>query len=307
MPFPQTRYIGGAVPFLLRQVITKGYVLAGYQNSNPWRNVNEVTHSTDITIDLGNVLNNTTSYPGGMCDDTYAYLLKANNAVGGTSNNTNKYNMRTNTSIVGPSSPYNVGNAGTLMHKEQTYAYGAPFDGSAAIMRFSFSTGTWLSSIGKSYGNNGGSGGSGVYHENFGYHYGDNNNSSAGVKFNFATESQSASPVYAGHGQQKGFSSKLNYLYMGNEGDYAGGYNLRRYSVATETNVGNVGKPIGNCGEEDFDMGQDHQYMLGNYNGSQNNRSWRWNYLTDTGFEGGGSMQSKGVSGRSSAYSAQRS
>jgi len=109
------------------------------------------------------------------------------------------------------------------------------------------------------------------------------------------------------HGQQKAISSKLNYVYAGNEGSYNGGYNLRRFSIATETNVGNVSKPIGNCGEEDFDMGQNWQYMLGNYNGEQNNRSWRFNYATDSGYEGGSSMQSKGVPGRSSAYSAQRS
>jgi hypothetical protein len=310
MPFPQNRYLagaGGTKPFLLRQVITTGYVLAGYQNSSPWTNVNEVTHSTDTTIDKGNVLNNSSGYPGGMCDDTFAYLLKANNGVGGSGTNTNKYNMRTNSSVTGPSSPYNVGNSGTIMHKEQSYAYGKPFDGSAAIMRFNFATQSWMSSLSASYGTNGGSGGSAVYHENVGWHYGDGNGTSAGVKFTFATETQSTGTIYGAHGQQKGISSKRTYLYTGNEGDYAGGYNLRRWNVATESNVGNVSKPIGNCGEENFDMGQDWQFMLGNYNGSQNNRSWRWNYTTDSGYEGGSGMQSKGVGGRSSAYSAQRS
>ena len=106
MPFPQTRYLrggaGGPVSFLLRQVITKGYVLAGYRNSSPWTSVNEVTHSTDTTIDLGSPLNNSTAYPGGMADDTFAYVLKANNTVGGSSSQTNRYNMRTNVSNVGP-------------------------------------------------------------------------------------------------------------------------------------------------------------------------------------------------------------
>jgi len=310
MPFPQNRYLAspaGTKSFLLRQIITTGYVLAGYQNSSPWNNVNETTHSTDTTIDKGNVLNNSSGYPGGMCDDTFAYLLKANNGVGGTGSATNKYNMRTNSSVTGPSSPYNCGNPGTLMHKEQSYAYGKPFDGSAAIMKFNFATQSWMSSIGASYGSNGGSGGSAVYHEFVGYHYGDGNNTSAGVKFVFATETQSSSPVYGAHGQQKGISSKLTYLYTGNEGDYAGGNNLRRWNVSTETNVGTVSKPITNTGEENFDMGQSWQFMLGNYNGSQNNRSWRFNYSTDSGYELGSTGQSKGVGGRSSAYSAYRS
>ena len=305
MPFPPNRYMagsGGPVSFLLRQVITKGYVLAGYRNSQPWTSVNEVTHSTDITIDLGGPLNNSTAYPGGMADDTFAYLLKANNLVGGSGTNVNKYNMRTNVSVIGPSSPYNVGNAGTIMHKEQDYAYGKPADGSAAIMKFNFTTQSWMSSLGASYGNNSQTM-SAFYHEKVGYHYGDDN----GVKLTFATESQAQSPINGVHGQQKAISSKLERLYAGNEGSYNAGYNLRRFAVATETNIGTVSKPIGNCGEEDFDMGQGHQYMLGNYNGEQNNRSWRFNYATDSGFEGGATMQSKGVPGRSSAYSAQRS
>jgi hypothetical protein len=304
MPFPPARYstATGVKSFFLRQVITKGYVLSGYRNSQPWTSVNEVTHSTDTTIDMGGPLNNSTAYPGGMCDDTYAYVLKANNAVGGQSSNMNRYSMRTNTSVQYGNSPYEVANAGTLMHHEQFYAYGKPAQGSAAIMKFNFTTGAWMSSLGAAYGANGQTM-SAFYHEKYGYHYGDDN----GVRLTFATETQAQSPCNGVHGQQKAISSKLTYLYAGNEGNYAGGYNLRRFNVVTETNVGNVTKPIGNCGEEDFDMGQNWQYMLGNYNGEQNNRSWRFNYATDSGYEGGGSMQSKGVPGRSSAVSTQRS
>jgi len=304
MPFPPARYstATGAKSFFLRQIITKGYVLSGYRNSQPWTSVNEVTHSTDTTIDMGGPLNNPTAYPGGMCDDTYAYVLKADGGVGGVSSNTNRYSMRTNTSIQFGQSPYTVGNAGTLMHQEQLYAYGKPANGSAAIMKFNFTTGSWMSSLGAAYGNNSQTM-SAFYHEKYGYHYGDDN----GVRLTFATETQAQSPMNGVHGQQKAISSKLAYVYAGNEGNYAGGYNLRRFNVVTETNVGNVTKPIGNCGEEDFDMGQNHQYMLGNYNGEQNNRSWRFNYATDSGYEGGGAMQSKGVPGRSSAVSTQRS
>jgi hypothetical protein len=71
--------------------------------------------------------------------------------------------------------------------------------------------------------------------------------------------------------------------YCGNEGTYNGGYNLRRWNVFTETNIGNVAKPHPNCGEENFTMGQDHQYMLGNYDGAQNNTSWKFTYATDSG------------------------
>ena len=308
MPFPPNRYMaggGGAVSFLLRQVITQGYVICGYNSGTPWQNVNQVTHSTDTTIDMGNVMPNSTGYPGGMADDTFAYTLKANNGVGGTGTGVNRYNMRTNTAVGWTSSPITVGNTGTLMHQEQTRAFGAGYGSVNGWLRFDFATGSWLSTATQSYGRTDGTGGSNIYTETKGFNWGDGNN--GGTKFVFATETQSSSAVCGAYGQQKGISSKLTYGYMGNEGDYAGGYNLRRYSFATETNVGTVGKPIGNTGEENFDMGQSKQFMLGNYNGTQNNRSWRFDYATDSGFEGSATMQSKGVSGRSSAYSAQRS
>jgi hypothetical protein len=47
-------------------------------------------------------------------------------------------------------------------------------------------------------------------------------------------------------------------------------------------------------------MGQNHQYMLGMYNGAQNNISWRFNYATESGFQGGASMEPKGKGGASS-------
>lgn len=308
MPFPPNRYMaggGGTVSFLLRQVITTGYVLCGYNSGTPWSNVNQVTHSTDTTIDMGNVMTNSTGYPGGMSDDTYAYTTKFNGGVGGTGTGVGRYNMRTNTCVNWTASPITVGNTGTLMHQEQTRAFGAGYGGVSGWLRFDFATGSWLTTATQSYGTNAGTGGSNIYTETKGFNWGDGNN--GGTKFVFATETQSSSAVCGAYGQQKGISSKLTYGYMGNEGDYAGGYNLRRYSFATETNVGNVSKPIGNTGEENFDMGQSKQFMLGNYNGTQNNRSWRFDYATDSGFEGGSTMQSKGVSGRSSAYSAQRS
>jgi hypothetical protein len=103
------------------------------------------------------------------------------------------------------------------------------------------------------------------------------------------------------HGQQKGINSKLGKGYAGNEGSYNGGYNLRRFVFSTETYT-TVAKPIGNCGEENFDMGQDHQYMMGCYDGAQNNRGWRFTYSTDTGYELGSGSLRTGVAGGSSGH-----
>jgi hypothetical protein len=69
----------------------------------------------------------------------------------------------------------------------------------------------------------------------------------------------------------------------------------------TRTSSGTVAKPRSNCGEENFSLGQDWQYMLGNYDGGgQNNGSWKFYYSTESGFNGSSSMEPKGKAGSSS-------
>jgi len=102
------------------------------------------------------------------------------------------------------------------------------------------------------------------------------------------------------HPQQKGISSKLQKGYIGNEGTYNGGYNLRRISFVTDTSLGTVAKPVGNSGEENFDMGQAHQYMMGMYDGAQNNRGWKFSYSTESGAELGAGSLRTGIAGGSS-------
>jgi hypothetical protein len=98
--------------------------------------------------------------------------------------------------------------------------------------------------------------------------------------------------------------TKINTAYAGNEGSYNGGFNLRKWNLTTDSQITTYTKPIGDSGEENMTMGQYHQYMLGMYNAAgQNNRSWRYSYNTDTGYEGGASMQPTGVPGRSSGHS----
>ena len=109
------------------------------------------------------------------------------------------------------------------------------------------------------------------------------------------------------HDQQKSQCSKLNYGWAGNEGSWNGGYNMRKTNFITrQANVSTHSKPRGNCGEENFSMGQDWCYMLGNYDGAQNNGSWKWYYYTDTGPNLGSSGEPKGKGGSSSGVTAWR-
>ena len=76
--------------------------------------------------------------------------------------------------------------------------------------------------------------------------------------------------------------SKVRVGYCGNEGSYNGGYNLRRWNLTNDSNTGTFSKQRANCGEENFTMGQDWGYMIGNYDGAQNNGTWQQYYHTDS-------------------------
>lgn len=128
-----------------------------------------------------------------------------------------------------------------------------------------------------------------------------------GTLFSFATETYGSwsGTFPSNHHQQKTLHSKLNFTWAGNEGSYAGGANFRRTNWITRSTSGSYVKPV-NGGEENFTMGQDHGYQLGCFNGAQNNLSFRWNYVTEAGFQGGTSMEPKGKAGSSSGLGAWR-
>ena len=102
--------------------------------------------------------------------------------------------------------------------------------------------------------------------------------------------------------QQKGFSSKHDKGYGGNEGSYNNGYNFRIYSYTTDTVTGNCTKPMPNSGEENFDMGQEWQYAAGQYDGAQNNRGHKFYYATNSGYELGAGSVRTAVTGSSSGH-----
>lgn len=305
MPFPPSKFSASpqAKSFLLREVITTGYLLSGYQNANIWRNVNRMQHSTDTATNLGDLLSAGGAYCGGMCGTTNAYLTRANTSWLPNSSSVTGINMVTETGISAPGAPYSIGQHNQALQWEKIRSYGVASNATSQLMRFDFASSSWLSSISLGTIDYNASGHSSFFHELRGWIYADSQTS---TEMTFATETQSSASVAAVHDQQHGQSSKLTYVYGGNEGSWNGGYNLRRWNVTTRTNVGNITKPCGNTGEENYDMGQDHGYMMGSYDGSQNNRAYRLNYTTDTGFEGGSTMQPKGVGGRSSGVAAWR-
>lgn len=272
--------------FKYRQIIAYSYLAGGYKDSSPWRNVHRTINATDQTTHLGTLLDYPANYTKGACSKTILFVFSANtdNAhknpgdVHGT--HTSAINMSNETQYANQTK-FNLLNARSdlaVMWKETEFAW-VVAGGQTSVEKFNLSneaivTGYNLSSFTSAEG-------AGAFSdENYGYAF----NSGNGVKFNFSTETFTNGSLWSAHGQQKGISSKVGKGYAGNEGSYNGGYNLRRWTLSNDTNIGTVVKPHPNCGEENFTMGQDWQYMLGVYDGTgQTNNSWKFYYATDSG------------------------
>ena len=272
--------------FKYRQIINYSYIAGGYKNSSPWKNVHKATNSTDQTYHIGELLDYPANYTSGACNLRIFFMWSVNTDgahKGPTtihSTTTSAVNMFTDTNYAHQSQhdiQYTRSDCGTI-HKEHEFAW--IFGGNRTeVDKFNLSNETRILNYGVTSVSSGG-GVSAFSDENAGYVSADGGN----IKMNFITETiTTGTSQWAAHGQQKGISSKVSKGYAGNEGSYNGGYNLRRWDLTTDTNVGNIAKIQGNTGEENFTMGQDHQYMLGNYNGAQNNDTWKLYYYTDTG------------------------
>ena len=272
--------------FKYRQIINYSYIAGGYKSSSPWKNVHKATNATDQTTHIGELLDYPANYTSGACSKTIFYMWSVNtdNAHKGPttlhSNTTSAVNMMTDTNYAHQSNhdlQYSRSDCGT-MWKEHEFAW--IFAGNRTeVDKFNLSNETTITNYGvTSISSSGGA--SSFCNETHGYGW-----STSSIKMEFSTETiSSSSNSWSAHGQQKGISSKVGKGYAGNEGSYQGGYNLRRWDTSTDTNIGNVAKLRSNCGEENFAMGQDWQYMLGCYGSSlQNNDSWKMYYQTDTG------------------------
>jgi hypothetical protein len=297
------------LPFLTRQIITTAYTLGGYANAVTWNNVNRTVTATDTTTNLGdNSIDRSFNYKSGACSLNIAFSWGTTNAHNASSNYTTAYNMRTETSFTNQAR-FNLrtsrGHTGTLF-QEQSKCWIAG-GGSASVEEFDLITETNLLQFnGTTVGDAGATAGGpwGISHENFGVWY----TGGEHFSFHYATKTVTgrAGTIPGNNTQQKSIQSKLINAFAGNEGTYNGGFNLRRTNMITNTTSGTVAKPVGNSGEENLTMGQDHQYMIGMFSTAQNNVAWRWNYATESGFQGSSTMEPKGKTGCSSGTCAWR-
>lgn len=286
------------VPFKFRQIITRGYTISGYQSSTVYRNCNLTTHSNDTTTSLGDNVQQAFNYKAGANGHSIHYAFGAANAHATASTFTSAFNMRTETQA---GNLMNLASSRTMAGCAFNEYYWAWVTGAAndQTEEFNLTTETRTSS-------NVAASGTSAYvwcmnGETFAIFYGD---SGYQRTWTYATRTYSSrSATLPGNmDQQKSVQSKNGFGWAGGDGTYAGGTFFRKTNMVTNaltsSNIGS--KPAQNTGEENPDMGQDHQYAIGTFDGAQNNRAWRYNYATDSGFEGGATLQSKGVPGRSS-------
>ena len=269
--------------FKYSQIINYTYVACGYKSSSPWKSVHRTICSTDQTTNLGDLMQYGGSYISGACSKKILWLWGASNSFPGNTTQgiaTNMVNESSYSLTSGMNLIQSRDDSATVF-KEHDFAW-IGGGGSSTVDKFNFYTETMRSSTfsGGIWGQDGGN--SGFSDQHYGYW----GYSGGSQLITYATDSFStivSNNTFFFYGQQKGMSSKWRKGMCGNEGGYSGGYNLRRWYFPTLTQLGAVAKPQTNCGEENFTMGQNHQYMLGNYDGLQNNENWKWSYATDTG------------------------
>jgi hypothetical protein len=281
-----------------RIVYIKGYVFGGYRNSSPWKNCNRTEHATDVTTNLGDIMDENGAYCTGGYSDTKAYMFATDTAFPGTTNRVKMLNMFTETS---------AGAAGNMTASRNDCAefqdgdgiYGYVLGGgSANVDKYTWSTDT-CSNIASKDGddhqnsNQWGSATGGHGYQSKGSH-----------KMNFTTNVWSTmGNAVGGQTHSKTLPSKHDRMYVENNGNSTEGHSgqVRKYDVTTDTHSGcNSFKPWYG-GETNYEVGQDHGYGLGHCGvGCQSNHSFKTQYHTDSHTAGGTTMEIKGHDGASS-------
>ena len=289
--------------FRYRTIYTRGYVACGYASSSPWRNVNKTIHSTDVTTNLGDIMDRNTAYIDGGFSDYYFYIYGATGAVNGSDTFTQSFNMATDVSRGNNSAYYlktSRSDTAVLMNDTLTAGY-ITTGGSNSTDKHNFVTdimynagtvgapGTGGSTAGASSALHGATRG---YIMLSGFH----------SYLSWSNELWvTGGNIITTDGQPKGHSSKYGFGYC-TEGSYAGSNYFRKINDSTGAIIGGtISRPSGTAGEENPQIGQNWGYTLGQYNGAQNNLSDKITYSTDTVTAMGSATQPKGHAGMSSA------
>lgn len=290
--------------FRYRTIYTRGYTSGGYKDSSPWRNVNKTQHATDVTNNLGDLLDQAASYKTGGFSDYYHYIYGMTNTHNGSSSLTGSINMATDSNRTQTSS-WNMTqsrqDAEAVMNANLTISY-IVGGGTAIVDKHNLVTETMY--VAGAAPNGLGAGGdnygvTAIFGEFRAYVAWGYTATSGYMPWTTETWTSQSMDWNTG-GQPKGLSSKHGFGY-GATGGYDGSNFFKKYSdVNGSLLVASVSRPE-TCGEENCQVGQNWGYTVGSYNGAaQTNNTTKVNYLTDTVTNMGADTQPKGHDGMSS-------
>lgn len=276
--------------------VLRGYTLAGYRSSTSWKNVNRTDHASDTTYDLGDQITTSDAYTAGSSNGTYAYVFHSGDNWNVNGNAINRFNMLTDSNANISTTMANSMNRTSVMRSKFLYAYTF---GNGEPNKFNHSTES-ATLTGWANGDGGGSlhGGNPAcgYGELRGWH----NVSSAGSWVDFATESRNAWGSTGTDGSNKTISSYTGFMYWNTGGGYRTTSNMSKRYDYSGGQVTTIGKFNGaTSGEESYHTGELKGYMVGMYDGGQNNTGAIMDYQTNSYYTKS-SVNSKGPAGRAS-------
>jgi hypothetical protein len=289
--------------FKFRSIYTRGYVIGGYKDATPWRNANRTQHATDVTTNLGDQLDQNCAYVDASYSDYYLYIYATSPTWPGVGTYTSSYNMITESGRTHQSAwnttqdQGNYGDSGVIINSNLTMAW--ILCTSNIVDKHNLATEVMYAA---------GSGGANVGTAGdwvcawYGEFYGWVKQSSSGNrnhKIEFSTETWSAAGLTVGtDGWGKALKTKEGYAYVKNFGNIS----ASAYKINDSTGVNiRTDLSFNNAGEENYQTGQNWGYCLGEYNGAQNNNTYKVTHGTDAYTVLGSSSQPKGHDGVSSA------
>ena len=289
------------------RIWTHGYVAGGYKNSSAWRTVNRTVHSTDVTTNIGDIIDRSGGYFSGSWNDITHFCHSFDNSFRASSNYTSAYNMATESGRTHQGSwdmTVNRNSMGSFQDHVfaggNSYLYGGGnsrtdvMNLKTEVMRTSgFPPDHYDGGDDPTWGGHG---------RLKGWKKRGDTWSRQGFWWNTETWCSWAHAP-GGDGWKKIMSTMIGHMYVGTGNNNQNGMQKNDYTTGISTR----GLDFGRTGEENYQMGMRKGYMLGNYNGSQNNNTYKEHYNTDQYYNLGGTTEPKGHGGMSSAHCASAS
>lgn len=311
-----------------RSIYTHGYIACGYKGSNPWRSVNKTWHPTDTTLYCGEQIMNTMSYTNGNYSDYNGYIV-ANGGMSGSGSVIASYGLHTGTCRMYSGDGFSSSGIGYGYvgddPKNQGISYGTAGYGShvggmrmdrnrvdpCATQDIKGQSG-WINGGGSSetsrmhfpsevmyvgWGSGSDGIGDAAAGELRGYF------AWAGT-YRYVTWSNSSwsgtgawGSGWGRDGHCKIQSTKWGHHYIGNGSNVTLGKSKFRDSDGATLSSYNK---VRSYGEDNVEEGQDWGYIMGHYDGQQNNHTIKQRHDTDSEVTLGANAQPKGHYGQSS-------